>query len=141
MVYFLQPRKISPFLDRQNQKTYPSRCVGEMTLCRRRTDHTCLHPCTRVLLPRVCVPSSSLIRNELTQALTWHCLYSARHVDHRRRRSRTSAAPARRIVLRRRPRHLDRDTGGGAGRQAATAASVCSNTKQRGLQCLCYQED
>jgi RNase H-like domain found in reverse transcriptase len=26
--------------------------------CRRRTDHTCLQPCTRVLLPRVCVPGS-----------------------------------------------------------------------------------
>jgi hypothetical protein len=38
------------------------------------------------------------------------------------------------IVLGRRPRHLGRDTGGGAGRQAAIAASVCSNTKQRGLQ-------
>jgi hypothetical protein len=26
---------------------------------RRRTDHTCLHPCKRVLLLRVCVPGSS----------------------------------------------------------------------------------
>jgi hypothetical protein len=66
---------------------------------------------------RVSVSPVVVIRNELTQALTWHCLYSVRHVDHRRRRSRTSAVPARRIVLRRRPRHLGKDTGGGARRQ------------------------
>jgi hypothetical protein len=28
-----------------------------------------------------------LIRRKLTPALPWHCLYSVRHVDHRRRRS------------------------------------------------------
>jgi hypothetical protein len=83
---------------------------------------------------RVSVSPAVVIRHELTQALTWHCLYSVRPVDHRRRRSLTSAVPAHRIVLRSRPRHLGRDTGGGARRQAATAASVCSNTKQRGLQ-------
>jgi hypothetical protein len=83
---------------------------------------------------RVSVSPAIVIRHELTQALTWHCLYSVRHVDHRRRRSRTSAVPARRIVLRSRPRHPCKDTGGGARRQAATAASVCSDTKQMGLQ-------
>jgi hypothetical protein len=78
--------------------------------------------------------SAIVIRHELTQALTWHCLYSVRHVDHRRSRSRTSAISARRILLRSRPRHLGWNTGGGARRQAETAASVCSNIKQRGLQ-------
>jgi hypothetical protein len=78
---------------------------------------------------RVSVSPAAVIRHELTQALTWHCLYSVRHVDHRRRRSRTSAVP-----VRSRPRHLGRDTAGGARRQAATAASVCSDTKQRGIQ-------
>jgi hypothetical protein len=45
---------------------------------------------------RVSVSPAVVIRHELTQALTWHCLYSVRHVDHRRRRSWTSAVPARR---------------------------------------------
>jgi hypothetical protein len=39
--------------------------------------------------------------------------------------------PARRMVFRKIPRLLGRDTGGEARRQAATAASVCSNTKQK----------
>jgi hypothetical protein len=81
---------------------------------------------------RVSVSTAVVIRHELTQALTWHCLYSLRHVDRRRRRSRTSAVPPRRIILRRRPRHLGRGTGRRSRRQAATAARVCSNTINKG---------
>jgi hypothetical protein len=59
----------------------------------------------------------------LPQALTWLCLSRIRHVDHRRIRLRTSAVPARRIELGKRPQHLGRSTRGVARRQAGTAAS------------------
>jgi hypothetical protein len=88
----------------------------------------------------VCVPGSRLwlltmnvlTRHDRLQALTWLFLHTVGHVDHSRRHSRTSAVPARSIVLTRTPRHLGIDIEG-ARRHEATTASVCSNTEQRGI--------